>query len=128
MILVHLSVRRGVRGKAMSQLTTHILDTTTGKPAPGITIVLYQQDKNTWKEVTQGTANNDGRISNLLHKDTVLEPGIYKLRFEVQEYFEKRSIQTFYPFVEITFLVTTNEHYHIPLLLSPFGYSTYRGS
>lgn len=112
----------------MSQLTTHILDTTKGKPAAGVNIVLYQQGKNAWKEITQGVTNNDGRIPNLLHKDTVLESGTYKLRFEVQEYFDKQSIQTFYPFAEITFLVTTNEHYHIPLLLSPFGYSTYRGS
>jgi len=112
----------------MSQLTTHILDTTKGKPAAGINIVLYQQEKNSWKEITHGVTNNDGRIPNLLHKDIVLEFGTYKLRFEVQEYFDKQSIQTFYPFAEITFLVTTNEHYHIPLLLSPFGYSTYRGS
>jgi 5-hydroxyisourate hydrolase len=112
----------------MSQLTTHILDTTKGKPAAGVNIVLFQQEKNAWKEITQGVTNNDGRIPNLLQKDIVLELGTYKLRFEVQEYFEQQSIQTFYPFAEITFLVTTNEHYHIPLLLSPFGYSTYRGS
>ncbi|HLG41161.1 MAG TPA: hydroxyisourate hydrolase [Chitinophagaceae bacterium] len=112
----------------MSQLTTHVLDTTKGKPAPGIPIVLYHQKKEGWIEVTRGVTNNDGRIPDLLKKGVVMELCTYKLRFETQSYFEKQSIQTFYPFVEITFRVTTQEHYHIPLLLNPFGYSTYRGS
>lgn len=112
----------------MSQLTTHILDTTKGKPAPGVDIVLYQHKKEEWIEITNGITNHDGRIPDLLKKGAVMELGTYKLRFEVQKYFSRQSIQTFYPFIEITFQVTTNEHYHIPLLLSPFGYSTYRGS
>lgn len=112
----------------MSQLTTHILDTTKGKPASGVAIILYQQDNNTWKEITRGITNNDGRIPHLLDKDTILEQGIYKIKFETKDYFEKQGVQTFYPFVEIIFSITNNEHYHVPLLLTPFGYSTYRGS
>ncbi len=112
----------------MSQLTTHILDTTKGKPAEGVTIILYQQQNNSWKEIAKGTTNSDGRIADLLLKDTVLEFGTYKMKFETKEYFDKQSTKTFYPFVEIVFDINTKEHYHIPLLLNPFGYSTYRGS
>lgn len=112
----------------MSQLTTHILDTTKGKPAEGITIVLFQQHEDDWKQLTIGTTNADGRIPNLLQKDILLEPGVYKMKFETSEYFEKQGIHSFYPFVEIVFTITGNEHYHVPLLLNPFGYSTYRGS
>jgi 5-hydroxyisourate hydrolase len=112
----------------MSQLTTHILDMTKGKPAAGVSIILYREQDREWKEMTKGVTNNDGRIPNLLNKEITLEMGIYKMRFETKEYFDKQSIQTFYPFVEISFHISTSEHYHIPLLLSPFGYSTYRGS
>jgi 5-hydroxyisourate hydrolase len=112
----------------MSQLTTHILDTTKGKPAQGVTIVLFCQEKDIWKQLVTSITNADGRIPNLLNKDVILEPGTYKLKFETKEYFEKQGVQTFYPFVEITFTIMGNEHYHVPLLLTPFGYSTYRGS
>lgn len=112
----------------MSQLTTHILDTTKGKPAAGVSIILYQYRKEEWIKLATGVANDDGRIPDLLKKDTMMEFGIYKLRFETQSYFAKESIETFYPFVEIIFEVTTGEHYHVPLLMNPFGYSTYRGS
>jgi len=112
----------------MSQLTTHILDTAIGKPAEGVTIVLYQQQEESWQQLTLGTTNADGRIPNLLQKDFVLEPGVYKMRFETKPYFEKQAVQTFYPFIEISFTITGNEHYHVPLLLNPFGYTTYRGS
>jgi len=112
----------------MSQLTTHVLDTTKGKPAAGVPIVLFQSKKEGWIEITKGITNNDGRIPDLLKKEVIMESGTYKLRFETQSYFTRQAIQTFYPFIEITFQVTTEEHYHVPLLLNPFGYSTYRGS
>ncbi len=112
----------------MSQLTTHILDTTKGKPAEGISVFLFQQHGDGWAEITIGTTNKDGRIPDLLRKDIVLVPGIYKMRFETKPYFDQLGIQSFYPFIEITFTITENERYHVPLLLNPFGYSTYRGS
>src|SRR5258705_3081476 len=110
----------------MSQLTTHILDTSKGKPAVGVRIALSQHKKNKWIAIAKGVTDDDGRIADLLKKGVVLELGTYKLRFETQSYFTRQAIQTFYPFVEITFQVTTEEHHHIPLLLNPFGYSTYR--
>ncbi len=112
----------------MSQLTTHILDTTKGKPAPGVTVILYQGGNDEWTEITRGITNADGRIPNLLKKDVLLQQGIYQVRFETKDYFDKEGRATFYPYVEIVFEITGSDHYHIPLLLSPFGYSTYRGS
>jgi 5-hydroxyisourate hydrolase len=112
----------------MSQLTTHILDTSKGKPAAGVPVILYSQKKDEWIEMAKGTTNDDGRIPDLLRKDMSVDVGTYKLRFETQSYFARQSIQSFYPFVEITFQVTSAEHYHVPLLLNPYGYSTYRGS
>lgn len=119
---------RGAWGEVMSQITTHILDTTKGKPAQGVRISLYQQHNEEWKEIGIGTTNSDGRVSDLFNKEARLAKGIYKMRFETGEYFEKQGMQSFYPFVEIVFNITTREHYHVPLLISPHGYNTYRGS
>ena len=112
----------------MSQITSHILDTSTGKPAAGITIVLYNGENDEWTEITRGITNEDGRSKDLVGDKMKLIEGIYKLRFETKDYFDKNRIPTFYPYVEIIFEIISDEHYHIPLLLSPFGYTTYRGS
>ena len=112
----------------MSQITTHILNTTIGKPAAGITIILYRDENDEWTELKRGRTNEDGRINDLLAKDVLLQKGIYKLRFETKDFFDKIQTPTFYPFVEIVFDIQSSEHYHIPLLLNPFGYTTYRGS
>jgi 5-hydroxyisourate hydrolase len=112
----------------MSQVTTHILDTTSGKPASGITITLYVGQNDEWTEIARGKTNKDGRITDLLQENVLLQKGIYKLRFETKDYFDKTGTATFYPYVEIIFDIQSNEHYHVPLLLNPFGYSTYRGS
>ena len=112
----------------MSQLTTHILDTTKGEPAAGIVIILYRGENDAWTEIARGITNADGREGGLLKAKVLLDHGIYKLRFETKDYFDKTAIATFYPYVEIVFDITSDDHYHIPLLLNPFGYSTYRGS
>lgn len=112
----------------MSQITTHVLDTSKGKPAEGVKVRLFQQDFEGWSEIASGTTNSDGRIGNLLDHYKVLYTGIYKLRFDTHPYFELSGQKSFYPFVEIVFEVEASEHYHVPLLLNPFGYSTYRGS
>lgn len=112
----------------MSQLTTHILDTTKGKPAQGITTILYHGGNDEWAEIKRSNTNADGRIPDFLDKNIILEYGIYKMRFETKDYFDKQQISTLYPYVEIIFEINSQEHYHIPLLLNPFGYSTYRGS
>lgn len=112
----------------MSQLTTHILNTTLGKPAAGVTIVLYEQSNSNWQEVVSGITNADGRITDWLPKEQVLPAGDYKLRFETGNYFKQLGMPSFYPFVEIVFSIIDSAHYHVPLLLNPYGYSTYRGS
>ena len=112
----------------MSQLTTHILDTTIGKPVSGVSIILYQSQKEGWVKIADAVTNNDGRVPDLLTEDPKMELGTYKLRFETLPYFTTRSVESFYPFIEIVFKVDSDEHYHVPLLLNPFGYSTYRGS
>ena len=112
----------------MSQITTHILDTSKGKPAWGVAIKMYKKVGTEWIEVAKGITNKDGRLSNLLIEDELLPYGIYKLNFDTRHYFDAHENETLYPFVEIIFEIKTTEHYHIPLLLNPFGYSTYRGS
>lgn len=112
----------------MSQITTHILDTSKGKPAAGITIILYHEGNDEWKEMARGATNKDGRITDLLKKEEWLQSGIYKMRFETKDYFDKNQVVTFYPYIEIVFAINAKEHYHVPLLLNPFGYSTYRGT
>ncbi len=112
----------------MSRITSHILDTSSGKPAVGITTILFYGENDERTEIARSVSNGDGRITNLLDDKIKLIEGIYKLRFETRDYFDKYRIPTFYPYVEIIFEINSAEHYHIPLLLNPFGYTTYRGS
>ncbi|MDP5227099.1 hydroxyisourate hydrolase [Arthrobacter sp. YJM1] len=114
-----------------SHISTHILDTGKGKPAEGVPVTLEAKmgkgQGNGWQKVADGVTNNDGRIDNLGPK--ALEPGVYRLTFETSGYFEKQKVDTFYPSITIDFTITSkDQHYHVPLLLSPFAYSTYRGS
>ena len=110
-----------------SPITTHILDTHRGVPASDVAIQLYQQQEETFVLLAQGRTDDDGRIRDLLSGR--LEKGIYQMRFATEEYHQRLGIQGFYPEAVITFVVRNpDQHYHIPLLLSPFAYSTYRGS
>src|SRR4051812_10737922 len=101
----------------MSQITTHILDTSIGKPAAGVAVVLYKQHDDYWDIIAANTSDKNGRITEFADQNGKLLPGVYKLKFEVQEYFE---VPAFFPFVEIAFVVEKGEHYHVPLLISPF--------
>jgi 5-hydroxyisourate hydrolase len=112
----------------MSQLTTHILDTSLGAPARGVRVTLFQLQHKEWIKIAEGTTNNDGRITDLLDEQHVMSHGLYKLHFDTHHYFERIFTTSFFPFVEISFYINSSEHYHVPLLLSPYGYSTYRGS
>lgn len=113
-----------------SPITTHVLDTTAGKPAAGIPVHLEIQDPSgEWRKLASGTTDSDGRASNLMGGGKTIDPGTYRLTFETASYFQSRSTKSFYPFVSIVFRIEdSSSHYHVPLLLSPFGYSTYRGS
>jgi 5-hydroxyisourate hydrolase len=109
-------------------ITTHVLDVSRGKPAVGIEVQLEMLSTNQWIRIGAGTTDTDGRILNLLTRDD-FSTGQYRLTFATAAYFQAQNLTTFYPQVQIEFTVAaTREHYHVPLLLSPFGYSTYRGS
>ncbi len=112
----------------MSQVTTHILDTSKGRPAAGVSVSMFEKVGTEWLPVGDGITDHDGRVKNLLKDDLVLAFGVYKLSFSTKEYFKVHGVEAFYPFVDIVFEIRTREHYHVPLLLNPFGYSTYRGS
>ncbi len=114
---------------ARSPITTHVLDTATGRPAKGVRITLEKQRAGgVFAKLAEGTTNDDGRITDLLAPGT-LEPGTYQMTFYVADYLADRGERGFYPVVPIVFTIqSTTEHYHVPLLLSPYGYSTYRGS
>jgi 5-hydroxyisourate hydrolase len=113
----------------MSQITTHVLDTSLGKAAVNVPVLLELQIADAqWKTLDHGVTDTDGRLKNLLGTNA-LEAGTYRLIFNTGVYFGARGVKAFYPQVIVTFEVTNSrEHYHVPLLLSPYGYSTYRGS
>ncbi len=109
-----------------SPITTHVLDTASGRPARGVPVTLERKDGGAFREVGSGETDDDGRISDLMEPGT-LEAGVFRVSFDTGAYYAGEP--TFYPSVQIEFRVkSTDEHYHVPLLLSPFGYSTYRGS
>ena len=113
----------------MSGITTHVLDTSRGRPASGIHVLLEAREENGWREIGRSMTDEDGRVRQLLPTGSALTQGIYRLKFEIETYFRTQGIQGFYPEASIVFHVRdANQHYHVPLLLSPFGYSTYRGS
>ncbi|WP_062463774.1 hydroxyisourate hydrolase [Demequina soli] len=106
----------------MSHVTTHVLDSVHGRPAAGMGVRLLHGAE----ELASGVTDADGRVSSLGPES--LAAGTYQLVFATGEWFADRGVATFYPEVRIAFGIAGDEHYHVPLLLSPFGYSTYRGS
>jgi 5-hydroxyisourate hydrolase len=120
----------------MSAVTTHVLDAARGTPAAGVAIRLETAEgtedplagsSTEWAALAEGRTDDDGRIKDL--GPDRLDAGDYRLTFATGEYFDRQGVATFYPQVQITFRITDPEqHYHVPLLLSPFAYSTYRGS
>jgi len=106
----------------MTTLSTHVLDTTLGKPAQGVRVTLRRQGIVLGSDVT----DEDGRISEF---GALLNPGSYRLSFGVADYWRAAGRETFYPEIVVNFVMdSATGHYHVPLLLSPYGYSTYRGS
>jgi 5-hydroxyisourate hydrolase len=113
----------------VSAITTHVLDTTQGRPAAGVPVTLEVEVAGGWQLVGKGTTNKDGRIPDLVPEEIELDAGVYRLIFDTGRYFAAHKVEGFYPQVTIVFKFRDPaQHYHVPLLLSPFGYSTYRGS
>ena len=110
-------------------VSTHVLDTATGQPAREVPVSLARQEGTEWPVLHADKTDADGRCRQLLPQDVVLEAGLYRVRFETAIYYRSQRLAGLYPFVEIVFEVReTTQHYHIPLLLTANGYTTYRGS
>lgn len=113
----------------MGQITTHILDTSRGLPAANVSLHLSYFNNGQWEVIADGKTNIDGRVDNFLSDTTNLKAGTYRMHFATADYFKSQTLAVFYPWVDVIFnLASSEEHYHIPLLLNPYGYSTYRGS
>jgi 5-hydroxyisourate hydrolase len=110
-------------------LSTHVLDTSRGRPAAGMPVRLDRHD-GTWRPLAEAVTDDDGRLDGLLPGDSDDSvAGTYRLRFGTGPYFAAAGTETFYPEVSVVFVITDpGEHHHVPLLISPYGYSTYRGS
>ncbi len=113
----------------MSGITTHVLDTSRGRPADGVPVTLEVEAAGGWKLIGKGSTNGDGRITDLVPKGTACAAGVYRLIFDTAKYFATQNVECFYPQITVVFRIdNADQHYHVPLLLNPFGYSTYRGS
>jgi 5-hydroxyisourate hydrolase len=114
----------------MSGITTHVLDTAKGAPAAGVPVVLeVWSGESGWRLLASAATDRDGRARNLLPDGTVFSAGTYRLTFDVHAYFQAHEAPAFFPEVSVVFTVRDpGEHHHVPLLLAPYGYTTYRGS
>ena len=110
------------------QLSSHILNVAQGKPAANVKIKLSKLENDQWKQVDEKLTDENGRIKDFLRQDGKDHRGVYKLTYFTKPYFEKQNQSSFYPFIEVVFELKDNEHYHVPITLSAYGYSTYRGN
>ncbi len=111
----------------VSGITTHVLDTSTGRPAAGVPVALEVRSGEVWELIGEGATDDDGRLGGLTPAGA--DAATYRIRFDTGAYFAANGVAGFYPEVAVVFEVTDGaDHHHVPLLLSPFGYSTYRGS
>lgn len=112
------------------RISTHVLDTSLGMPAKDVPVRLERRENSgEWRTVSSACTDQDGRCGQLLPENEKLSPGTYRLVFDTAGYYSAQGVQSFYPIVQVSFSVLDGDtHFHIPLLLSPYGYTTYRGS
>jgi 5-hydroxyisourate hydrolase len=112
------------------RISTHVLDITQGRPAQDVPVRLEQREADgKWRLLASAHTDQDGRCARLTPENESLVPGVYRIGFDTQSYFNARRVETLYPSVEITFHVRSeDQNFHLPLLLSPHAYTTYRGS
>ncbi|WP_051065083.1 hydroxyisourate hydrolase [Acinetobacter sp. NIPH 298] len=114
---------------AQNPLSVHVLNLENGLPSANVKVTLETQENNKWKEISSGVTNQQGQISELYPKNTALKKGVYKVTFKTGKWFKDNNQNSFFPEVPVIFMIDGKlEHYHIPLLISPYGYSTYRGN
>jgi 5-hydroxyisourate hydrolase len=109
-------------------ISTHVLDTSIGRPAGAVAVRLQRHDGGAWIEISRAVTNEEGRVTALLPAKMTSWPGNYRLTFDIAAYFQRRAAESFYREVTIDFVIKDEAHYHVPLLVSPHGYTTYRGS
>ena len=128
-VLMTVATSTGFAQQKEFQLSTHILDVSEGMPAEGVIIKLEKMnpETKTWEFVAQKKTSESGRVNDFLTLEKNND-GIYRFTFMVEEYYKNKNLETFYPFVEVAFQIKGKTHYHVPITLSAFGYSTYRGS
>ncbi|XP_029177818.1 5-hydroxyisourate hydrolase-like [Nylanderia fulva] len=116
--------------KAKLSITTHVLDTSRGLPADNLAVSLYKFENDKWILLKESMTGSNGRSADLLQDERETPtPGRFKIEFRVNDYFRRNATNSMYPLIDVVFDVeNSREHYHIPLLLSPFGFTTYRGS
>jgi 5-hydroxyisourate hydrolase len=113
----------------MSGISTHVLDLARGRPAAGVAVLLERESDGVFRELARAATDDDGRVGSLMPPSLALLPGRYRLTFELAPYFAALGVEAFFPVAALVFDVRdANQKHHVPLLLSPFGYSTYRGS
>lgn len=129
-VIMFAFVSVGFAQEAKYQLSSHILDVTQGQPATNVKISLSKQDDSgKWETIDEKFTDENGRIKDFLKESKDVDnKGIYRLTYYVKPYFEKLNQSSFYPFIEVVFEIKDDNHYHVPITLSPFGYSTYRGN
>lgn len=114
---------------AGNPLSVHVLNLENGLPSPDVKVVLEQKQGDNWVELNSAVTNEQGRITALYPEGKALEKGTYKVTFETGDWFEKHDTETFFPEIPVIFSADGKlDHYHVPLLLSPYGFSTYRGN
>lgn len=129
LLLFTLFSLTGVAQNKSYQLSSHILDIHVGKPASGVKITLSRQEASGhWVEIEERMTDENGRVKDFLESKPTGNEGVYKLTYHVAPYFESQGQDSFYPFIEVVFQIKDDAHYHVPITLSPYGYSTYRGS
>lgn len=114
----------------MTGISTHILDLSRGVAAAGVAVRLERENPaGGWEAVSEHRTDGDGRVKDMIPEGGMLQAGVYRLRFETGVYWASNGVSGFHPVVEVTFsVVEADRHHHVPLLVSPFGYSTYRGT
>lgn len=128
-VLASLTAIPAVFAAPAGTLSVHILNQQTGLPSPDVTVTLEKQQQNSWTTLASAKTDPDGRIKSLYPQEQDMQPGVYKVTFKTSDYFRSQKLDSFFPEIPVQFTVTrTNEKLHIPLLLSQYGYSTYKGS
>ena len=114
---------------AQNPLSVHVLNTETGLPSANVAVILEAQQGDKWVKLSEDKTNDEGRISELYPKDSILKKGVYRVTFKTGDWFKAQNKRSFFPEVPVVFVIDGSlEHYHIPLLVSSYGYSTYRGN